>query len=164
MTKVIARVALGLGRVGYYDEYTRTHLTIANPQRDIYAGMNLSGIRSAVHSGTLRLVTGSLDTGPSLTGKDIHKKEEGVINKPKETPKKKEEPKKEAKKEAPKKEEKVEPKKEVKAEPKKEEPKKAPAKKAEPKKEVKKEAPAKKEAPKKEASKKEEPKKEEKKK
>ena len=38
----IAVIRLAPGQVGYYDELSRIHLTIGNPERAIYAGTNCS--------------------------------------------------------------------------------------------------------------------------
>lgn len=60
MKKVIARVKLNPGQGGYFDPITRIHLTHGDPERDIYAGMNTEGIRAAVRSKRISLVSGSL--------------------------------------------------------------------------------------------------------
>ena len=57
--KVIAVVRLNAGQGAYYDELTRIHLTVRHPQANVYAGMNVSGLRRSVKSGRLRLVQGS---------------------------------------------------------------------------------------------------------
>lgn len=56
----IAVIRLAPGQVGYYDELSRIHLTIGNPERSVYAGTNCSQLRRSVKSGRLRLVSGSL--------------------------------------------------------------------------------------------------------
>ena len=62
--EIIATVRLQPGEVGYYDELSRIHLTVGNPQANIYAGMNCSQLRRSVQSGRLRLVSGSF--GPEV--------------------------------------------------------------------------------------------------
>lgn len=67
----IAVIRLAPGQVGYYDELSRIHLTIGNPERAIYAGTNCSQLRKSVKSGRLRLISGSL--GEDKTPIKIHK-------------------------------------------------------------------------------------------
>lgn len=59
--KVLGKIRLAPGEVGFYDELTRIHLTIANPERHVLAGMNTTNIKRAVRSGRLLLASGSLD-------------------------------------------------------------------------------------------------------
>ena len=61
MNKVIATIRLNSGQGNFYDELTRIHLTVGNPQADLIAGMNLSNIRNAVRSGRLIIVAGKLE-------------------------------------------------------------------------------------------------------
>ena len=61
MSRVIATIRLAMGRVAYYDELTRIHLTIDNPIQEIYEGMNLTNIRKGVKNKSLTLLSGSLD-------------------------------------------------------------------------------------------------------
>lgn len=75
MAVEIAKIRLAAGRVGFYDDATRIHLTISRPEAVIYAGMNTTNIKRAVHSKSLRLVAGSLDVGPAKVEKDMHIKE-----------------------------------------------------------------------------------------
>lgn len=58
---IIATVRLAPGRVGYFDELTRTHLTIKAPEKDIHDTMDTTGLKRAVKSGAILLVSGSLD-------------------------------------------------------------------------------------------------------
>lgn len=67
----IAVIRLSPGQVGYYDELSRIHLTIGNPERAIYAGTNCAQLRKSVKSGRLRLISGSL--GEDKTPIKIHK-------------------------------------------------------------------------------------------
>ena len=50
----IAVIRLAPGQVGYYDELSRIHLTIGNPERAIYAGTNCSQLRKSVKSGEIK--------------------------------------------------------------------------------------------------------------
>lgn len=56
----IALIRLARGQVGYYDELSRIHLTIGQPEAPVYAGTNCSQLRRSVKSGRLILVSGSL--------------------------------------------------------------------------------------------------------
>lgn len=58
--ETIAVVRLMPGQGGYYDPYSRIHLTTGNPQAEIKAGTNCSQLLRSVRSGRLKLVTGSL--------------------------------------------------------------------------------------------------------
>lgn len=60
MSKQIAIVALGPGKVGFYDPLTRIHLTLSNPRANITDDMNLKQIRKSIASGTLKVVYGNL--------------------------------------------------------------------------------------------------------
>lgn len=66
MKNIIAYVRLAPGQVGFYDELTRIHLTISNPQAAILAGMNTTNIKRSVRSGRLILVSGSLEPEAKL--------------------------------------------------------------------------------------------------
>ena len=72
----IAVVRLAPGQVGYYDELSRIHLTIGNPERAVYAGTNCSQLRKSVKSGRLRLISGSLGEDKAPT--KIHKPSSSV--------------------------------------------------------------------------------------
>ena len=61
MRKIIAKIGLTRGQVGFYDPLTNIHLTITKPFADIYQGMNTSRIRVSIKSGRLKLVSGCLD-------------------------------------------------------------------------------------------------------
>jgi hypothetical protein len=61
MPKVIAVVRLAAGRVAYYDELSRIHLTINNPIANITDDMNIRKIQKAIKNKSLTLVSGSLD-------------------------------------------------------------------------------------------------------
>lgn len=60
--KVIAEIRLANGEVGYYDDYSKIHLTISKPNALVYAGTNCSQIKKSIKSGRLRLVSGSFET------------------------------------------------------------------------------------------------------
>lgn len=59
--QVIATVRLAPGQVGFYDDLTRIHLTIQNPEKHVLSGHNTSNIKIAVGSKRLLLVSGSLN-------------------------------------------------------------------------------------------------------
>ncbi|MFA1740416.1 hypothetical protein [Lysinibacillus fusiformis] len=75
MTQVIGKVGLSKGRVGYFDELTRIHLTISKPEASVLAGMNTANLKRAIRSGILRLVTGSLELEQNKVVKNIHVQE-----------------------------------------------------------------------------------------
>lgn len=58
---VIGIVRLAPGQVGFYDDLTRIHLTIASPEKAIVLGMNTTNIKRSVKSGRLLLISGNLD-------------------------------------------------------------------------------------------------------
>lgn len=55
-----ATIRLGRGNVGFYDELTRIHLTIASPFADVYEGMNTTNLERGVRYNTIEVVEGSL--------------------------------------------------------------------------------------------------------
>lgn len=59
--KCLATIKLNSYTGGYYDPITRIHLTIGNPTANLYAGMNLTGIRKAIRLGTLSVISGHID-------------------------------------------------------------------------------------------------------
>ena len=59
---VIAEIKLAPGEVGYYDDYSRIHLTAGNPTALIYAGVNCTQIKRSIKSGRLILLRGGFDT------------------------------------------------------------------------------------------------------
>ena len=61
MRKIIAKIGLTRGQVGFYDPLTNIHLTITKPFADVYQGMNTSRIKASIKSGSLKLVSGCLD-------------------------------------------------------------------------------------------------------
>ncbi|WP_025115892.1 hypothetical protein [Lysinibacillus fusiformis] len=75
MTQVIGKVGLSKGRVGYFDELTRIHLTISKPEAFVLVGMNTANLKRAIRSGILRLVTGSLELEQNKVVKNIHVQE-----------------------------------------------------------------------------------------
>lgn len=66
MASVIAIVRLAHGRVGYFDEITRIHLTIAAPEKPVIEGMNVSNLKRAVRGGSIKVVSGSLEPEATL--------------------------------------------------------------------------------------------------
>lgn len=60
MREPIAKIALCPGQVGYYDEYSRIHLTLGKPEAVVYSGTNCAQIRRSIKAGTIRLVSGTL--------------------------------------------------------------------------------------------------------
>lgn len=60
MKEKIADIKLSPGQVGFYDELTNIHLTIASPFGQVYRGMNTSRIKASVASKKLILLSGTL--------------------------------------------------------------------------------------------------------
>lgn len=60
MKQVIARIKLNPGQGGFFDPVTRIHLTHGDPVKDVYAGMNTEGLKAAVRSKRISLISGSL--------------------------------------------------------------------------------------------------------
>lgn len=60
MNNVIATIKLAPGRVGFYDELSRIHLTLGAPTATIYSGTNCARLRRAVRDGVIKLVDGTL--------------------------------------------------------------------------------------------------------
>ncbi len=60
MNEKIAEIKLSPGQVGFYDELTNIHLTIASPFGQVYRGMNTSRIKASVASKKLILLSGTL--------------------------------------------------------------------------------------------------------
>ena len=60
MRKVIAKIKLNPGQGGYFDPITRIHLTHADPEKEIYAGMNTEGLKNAIRNKRISLISGSL--------------------------------------------------------------------------------------------------------
>lgn len=60
MRQVIAKVKLNPGSGGYFDPITRIHLTHGNPIGCVYAGMNTTGLHSAVRNRRISIIEGSL--------------------------------------------------------------------------------------------------------
>lgn len=63
--QILGIVRLAPGQVGYFDDLTRIHLTLANPEKPVIAGMNTTNLRRAVGNGSLKLVSGSLTVEPA---------------------------------------------------------------------------------------------------
>lgn len=62
MREIIATIKLAPGQVGYYDEYSKIHLTIAHPETTIYSGTNCAQIRRSIKAGRIILTSGTLGT------------------------------------------------------------------------------------------------------
>lgn len=60
--KIIAEIKLSPGEVGYYDDYSRIHLTQKSPIAVVKAGTNCTQLKRSVKSGRLLLIRGSFDT------------------------------------------------------------------------------------------------------
>ena len=60
MREVIATIKLAAGRVGFYDELSRIHLTLGAPTAHVYSGTNCARLRRAVRDGVIRLIDGTL--------------------------------------------------------------------------------------------------------
>lgn len=81
--KEIAVVKLAPGKVAFYDDYTKIHLTLSNPTASIYEGMNLKRIKNSVKFGVLQVLVGSLNTAEveEVPVKTIHDHvDKAVIN------------------------------------------------------------------------------------
>jgi hypothetical protein len=72
---IIAKVRLAPGQVGYFDELTRIHLTIASPEKTVHSGMNTKNLKKSVKSRRLILVSGTLDPETNI-------KSEVIVNEP----------------------------------------------------------------------------------
>ena len=64
LNNVIGVIKLAPGEVGFYDEFTRIHLTIGNAIANVVAGMNTTNIKRAVASGRVILLSGMLEFQP----------------------------------------------------------------------------------------------------
>lgn len=62
MSKIIARVRLAPGNVGYYDDLSKIYLTLSRPEANVYDYMNTTRLIKSVQSKTILLVAGSLNT------------------------------------------------------------------------------------------------------
>lgn len=72
MSKIIAVVRLAPGHVAFFDEITRTHLTIGNPLAEIQDYMNFDGIKRAVANKTLTLVHGGFTETAEVVEDETH--------------------------------------------------------------------------------------------
>ena len=80
---VIAEIKLAPGEVGYYDDYSRIHLTAGNPTALIYAGVNCTQIKRSIKSGRLILLRGGFDTPQEIPAnpKVVAPKTEVIVKK-----------------------------------------------------------------------------------
>lgn len=89
----IARIKLNPGQGGYFDPITRIHLTHGDPIKIVYAGMNTTGLKAAVRSKRISIISGSLgDFSPPfrlIKGKDGKVKFEWIKKGDKKAPVKK---------------------------------------------------------------------------
>lgn len=85
---ILGIVRLSQGEVGYYDDITRTHLTIASPEATVFEGMNTTNLKRAVKSGRIKLVSGSLESETTIQTPAYNNpfQASGSDNKGKETP------------------------------------------------------------------------------
>jgi len=58
--EVIATIKLAQGRVGFYDELSRIHLSIGAPTAHVLSGTNCARLRRAVRDGVIKLIDGTL--------------------------------------------------------------------------------------------------------
>lgn len=58
--QVIAKVKLNPGKGGYFDPITRIHLTHGDSEKPVFAGMNTTNLRKAVHDKRIKITSGSL--------------------------------------------------------------------------------------------------------
>lgn len=56
----IATIKLAPGRVGFYDEYSRIHLTLSSPTATVYSGTNCAQLRRSVKAHVIEVIAGSL--------------------------------------------------------------------------------------------------------
>lgn len=63
---IIATIRLARGQVGFYDDLTRIHLTMQNPEKHVLSGHNTRNIKTAVASKRLILVSGTLDAADAV--------------------------------------------------------------------------------------------------
>ena len=67
MPAVIAKIRLASGQLGYMDEISGTYLNWTNPEREIFAGTNCTGLRRGVKSRKIILTAGSLGRPKTFT-------------------------------------------------------------------------------------------------
>lgn len=60
MNNVKAIIKLATGNVGFYDNLTRIHLTIASPIAKVLKGMNTTNLENGVRCKTIEVIEGSL--------------------------------------------------------------------------------------------------------
>lgn len=58
--KQLAIIALAPGQIGFYDDLSGLHLSLANREARVLSGMNTAGLVQAVQSGKITVVSGSL--------------------------------------------------------------------------------------------------------
>lgn len=77
MKQPIARIRLNPGQGGFFDPVTRIHLTHGDPVKDIYAGMNTEGLKAAIRSKRISLISGSL--GASVAPFKLIRRQDGKV-------------------------------------------------------------------------------------
>ena len=60
MSNVKAIIKLATGNVGFYDNLTKIHLTIASPIAKVFEGMNTTNLKNGVRCKTIEVLEGSL--------------------------------------------------------------------------------------------------------
>ena len=78
--KIIAVVKLTPGNIGWYDELTGTHLTLARTTANVYSGSNTSNLLKALNSNIISVVSGSLIEGSKEATYDIAPKMHKVVS------------------------------------------------------------------------------------
>ena len=56
----IAVISLAPGQVGFYDDLSGIHLSLANREAKVYKGTNTAGISNAIKEGKITVVSGSI--------------------------------------------------------------------------------------------------------
>lgn len=69
--KHMAIIALAPGQVGYYDDLSGLHLSLANREARVLSGMNTAGLVNAVRAGKITVVSGSLGSETLFVEEDI---------------------------------------------------------------------------------------------
>lgn len=90
MNNVKAIIKLATGNVGFYDNLTRIHLTIASPIAKVLKGMNTTNLENGVRCKTIEVIEGSL-----YDAIDVPEEEVKPVPPVEEPPKKEELPEKE---------------------------------------------------------------------
>ena len=82
MRNVKAIISLSPGEVGFFDDLSRTHLTVNRPRAEVYEHTNTEGLIRAVRSRAIRLERGTLiQASKSKTVEDVKVFAETIIGK-----------------------------------------------------------------------------------